>query len=120
MYHRSIDKVRLAASQEMLIQLLTRTAPAVVLWAGALMIVHGTTTLGTLMAFFMYVQFIYMPLEQFAQLSIVMSGSLAAIERMFSFLDQKPEIADHPLSRAFPVKRGAVDFEGVHFGYPTR
>ena len=52
MYDRSIDKVRLAASQEMLIQLLTRSAPAVVLWVGALMIVHGTTTLGTLMAFF--------------------------------------------------------------------
>jgi subfamily B ATP-binding cassette protein MsbA len=119
MYHRSIDKVRLAASQEMLIQLLTRSAPAVVLWVGALMIVHGTTTLGTLMAFFLYVQFVYMPLERFAQVSIVVSGSLAAIERMFSFLDLKPEIADHPLARAFQVKRGNVDFEGVHFGYPT-
>jgi ABC-type multidrug transport system fused ATPase/permease subunit len=120
MYDRSIDKVRLAASQEMLIQLLTRSAPAVVLWVGALMIVHGTTTLGTLMAFFFYLQFIYVPLERFAQLSIVVSGSLAAIERMFSFLDLKPEIADHPLSRPFQVKRGAVDFEGVHFSYPAR
>ena len=120
MYSRSIDKVRLAASQEMLIQLLTRSAPAVVLWVGALMIVHGTTTLGTLMAFFFYVQFLYLPLERFAQLSIVVSGSLAAIERMFGFLDLKPEIADHPLSRPFQVRRGAVDFEGVHFSYPTR
>jgi ATP-binding cassette, subfamily B, putative efflux pump len=120
MYSRSIDKVRLAASQEMLIQLLTRSAPAVVLWVGALMIVRGTTTLGTLMAFFLYVQFVYVPLERFAQLSIVVSGSLAAIERMFTFLDLKPEIADHPLAHPFPVKRGAVTFEGVHFGYPTR
>jgi len=120
MYDRSIDKVKLAASQEMLIQLLTRTAPTVVLWAGALMIVHGTTTLGTLMAFFLYVQFVYVPLERFAQLSVIVSGSLAAIERMFSFLDQKPEIADHPLSRPFAVKRGTVDFEGVHFSYGQR
>ncbi len=120
MYDRSIDKVRLAASQEMLIQLLTRSAPAVVLWVGAVMIVHGTLTLGTLMAFFFYVQFLYLPLERFAQLSIVVSGSLAAIERMFGFLDLRPEIADHPLSRPFQVKRGSVDFEGVHFGYPPR
>ena len=120
LYSRSIDKVRLGASQEMLIQLLTRSAPAVVLWVGALMVIKGSTTLGTLMAFFFFVQFLYVPLERFAQLSIVVSGSLAAIERMFSFLDQKPEIADHPLARPFQVKRGAVDFEGVHFGYPSR
>jgi subfamily B ATP-binding cassette protein MsbA len=119
MVSRSVDKVRLAASQEMLIQLLTRTAPAIVLCVGAVMIVHGTTTLGTLMAFFLFMQFLYMPLEHFAQVSIIMSGAMAAIERMFSFLDQKPEIADHPLARPFPVKRGNVDFEGVHFGYPT-
>ncbi|MGO9607705.1 MAG: ABC transporter ATP-binding protein [Candidatus Binataceae bacterium] len=120
MYSRSVAKVRLAASQEMLIQLLTRCAPAIVMWVGVLMIVRGTMTLGTLMAFFFYLGFLYGPLERFAQLNVIVSASLAAIERMFSFLDMKPEIADHPLSRPFQVKRGSVDFEGVHFGYPTR
>ncbi|HKM99193.1 MAG TPA: ABC transporter ATP-binding protein [Candidatus Binataceae bacterium] len=120
MYSRSVAKVRLAASQEMLIQLLTRCAPAIVMWVGVLMIVRGTMTLGTLMAFFFYLGFLYGPLERFAQLNVIVSASLAAVERMFSFLDMKPEIADHPLSRPFQVKRGSVDFEGVHFGYPTR
>ncbi len=117
---RTIDKVKLAARQEMLIQLLTRCAPAVVVWVGALMILHGSITLGTLIAFFTYLGFLYLPLERFAQFSVVVSSSMAAIERIFDFLDSKPEITDHPLSRPFAVRRGGVQFEHVNFVYQAR
>jgi len=117
---RRIDKVKLAARQEMLIQLLTRCAPTIVIWVGALMIMRGTMTLGTMVAFFTYLGFLYLPLERFAQFSIVVSSSLAAIERIFDFLDIKPEITDHPLSRPFAVRRGTVQFDRVNFSYPTR
>jgi ABC-type multidrug transport system fused ATPase/permease subunit len=119
LYERTVAKIRLSAQQEMLIQLLTRSAPTAVIWVGALMILRGTMTPGTLVAFFSYLGFLYLPLERFAQLSLVVSASLAAIERIFGFLDLKPEITDHPLSRPFSVKRGAVRFENVSFAYPT-
>src|SRR5580692_2434375 len=116
---RTIDKVRLAARQEMLIQLLTRAAPTVVIWVGALMIIRGTMTLGTMIAFFSYLGFLYLPLERFAQLSVVVSASMAAIERIFAFLDLKPEISDHALSRPFACRSGTVQFDDVSFGYPA-
>ena len=114
---RTIDKVNLAARQEMLIQLLTHAAPTVVIWVGALMIIRGTMTLGTMVAFFSYLGFLYLPLERFAQLSVVVSASLAAIERIFALLDLKPEISDHPLSRPFAARHGTVQFDDVSFGY---
>jgi len=117
LYERTIHKVKLAAQQEMLIQLLTRSAPTIVVWIGALMIMRGTMTLGTMVAFFTYLGFLYLPLERFAQLSVVASASLAAIERIFEFLDIKPEVANHPLSHAFPVRRGSVQFDRVNFRY---
>jgi ABC-type multidrug transport system fused ATPase/permease subunit len=120
LFERTIDKIRLAARQEMLIQLLTRCAPMVVIWVGAVMVMRGSVTLGTLIAFFSYLGFLYLPLERFAQLSVVVSASFAAIERIFSFLDLEPGIVDHPLSRAFPVRRGSVHFENVSFGYAAR
>jgi ABC-type multidrug transport system fused ATPase/permease subunit len=116
----TIDKVELAARQEMLIQLLTRAAPTVVIWVGALMIIRGTMTLGTMVAFFSYLGFLYLPLERFAQLSVVVSASMAAIERIFGFLDLKPEITDHALSRAAAVRNGTVQFDHVSFGYGAR
>jgi ATP-binding cassette, subfamily B, putative efflux pump len=120
LFERTIDKVELAARQEMLIQLLTRAAPTVVIWVGALMIIRGTMTLGTMVAFFSYLGFLYLPLERFAQLSVVLSASMASLERIFSFLDLKPEIADHALSRPYAVKSGTVQFDNVSFGYHAR
>ncbi|MGH8337827.1 MAG: ABC transporter ATP-binding protein, partial [Gammaproteobacteria bacterium] len=120
LYDRTITKVKLAARQEMLIQLLTRSAPIAVIWAGALMILKGTMTLGTMIAFFTYLGFLYLPLERFSQLSVIVSASTAAIERIFSFLDLKPEITDHPLAQPFAVRRGSVAFENVSFAYRAR
>jgi subfamily B ATP-binding cassette protein MsbA len=120
LYERTIDKVRLAAKQEMMIQLLTRCAPTVVVWVGTLMILRGMITLGTMVAFFTYLGFLYLPLERFAQLSVVVSASLAAIERMFQFLDLAPEITDHPLSRPFAFRHGTVQFDHVRFSYSAR
>jgi ATP-binding cassette, subfamily B, putative efflux pump len=117
LYARTIDKVKLAAEQEMLVQLLTRSAPIIVIWVGAIMVAHGSISLGTMVAFFTYLGFLYLPLERFSQLSVVVSASTAAIERIFDFLDLKPEIADHPLAQPFPVRRGTVKFEGVSFAY---
>jgi subfamily B ATP-binding cassette protein MsbA len=116
-YETSLEKVRLAATQEMLIQVLTRSAPMVVIWAGAAMIMNGSMTLGTLLAFFTYLGFLYLPLERLAQLSVVLSAALAAIERIFAFLDLKPEIADHPLARSLSARSGTVEFEQVKFAY---
>jgi subfamily B ATP-binding cassette protein MsbA len=101
----------------MLIQVLTRSAPMVVIWAGAAMIMNGSMTLGTLLAFFTYLGFLYLPLERLAQLSVVVSAALAAIERIFAFLDLKPEIADHPLARPLSARSGTVEFEQVKFAY---
>jgi len=117
LHQREIDKIKLAAKQEMLIQLLTRSAPVIVVWAAALMILGRTMTLGTLVAFFTYLGFLYMPLERFAQLSVVLSTALAAIERIFEFLDLKPEIVDHPLSHPFAIRNGAIQFENLGFAY---
>jgi subfamily B ATP-binding cassette protein MsbA len=120
LYDRTIDKVRLAAKQEMLIQLLTRCAPTIVVWVAALMIMRGVMTLGTLVAFFTLLGFVYLPLERFAQLSVVLAAGLAAIERIFGFLDLTPEITEHSLSRPFAVPSGTVQFDDVSFGYTPR
>src|SRR5260370_33859332 len=61
-----------------------------------------------------------LPLERFAQLSVVVSASMAAIERIFAILDLKPEINDHPLSQPFAVRRGSVQMDNVSFGYNAR
>src|SRR5258708_25695274 len=68
---RTTDKVKLAARQEILVQLLTRAAPTVVCWVGALMILRGAVTLGSMVPISFHLGFLYLPPERFAPLSAV-------------------------------------------------
>jgi subfamily B ATP-binding cassette protein MsbA len=120
MYDRTVEKIRVASWQQGWTEFLTKLAPSLVVWAAGVMVMHGSVSLGTLVAFTGFMTFMYQPLERFAALSIVMASALAAIERIFSFLDLKPQIADHPLSRPLKVRDGTVRFENVTFCYPAR
>ncbi len=37
---------------------------------------------------------LYLPLQRFSELSVIVATSLAAIERLFAFFDEEPEVAD--------------------------
>jgi subfamily B ATP-binding cassette protein MsbA len=45
---------------------------------------------------------------------------MAAIERIYNFLDLKPDIHDHPLSRPFAIRRATIQFQDVSFSYRAR
>ena len=49
---------------------MTRSAPPVLVWCASLMIMSGTMTVGTLVAFNALVAFLYLPLERFAVLTL--------------------------------------------------
>jgi ABC-type multidrug transport system fused ATPase/permease subunit len=120
LHERTIERVRLAARQQMYSEFLTRVAPLVVVATAALMIVRGGMELGTVVAFIGFLGYLYQPLERFSQLSAVVSASLAAIERIFEFLDSRPEVVERPGAPALEVDAGAVSFDKVSFGYTPR
>src|ERR1700674_1126877 len=86
-YDVTIKNVKLASMHQMFTEFITRVAPLVVIWAGALMILRGKMALGTMVAFYAYLAALYLPLQRFSELSIIVSSSLAAIDRLFAFFD---------------------------------
>jgi ATP-binding cassette, subfamily B, putative efflux pump len=119
-YDLTIRNVRLASTHQMFTELITRVAPLVVIWAGALFILRGKMALGTMVAFYAYLGTLYLPLQRFSELSIIVSSSLAAIDRIFAFFDVVPEVADNPKSGAIRIARAEIVFDRVGFGYPPR
>lgn len=117
LYDDTLTKIRLAAWQQGWTELLARLAPTAVVWCAAYMIVHGEATLGTMIAFAGFIGYLYQPLERLSSMAIVMASALAAIERIFAFLDLQPEIENHSLSRPLPAPRGEIVFDRVSFGY---
>jgi len=120
LHARTIERVRLTARQQMYCEFITRIAPLVVVSAAALMIVSGGMEIGTVFAFIGLLGFLYVPMERFSQLSTIVSASLASIERIFEFLDSKPEVVEAEDAVPLEIKAGSVSLEHVDFGYTSR
>jgi ATP-binding cassette, subfamily B, putative efflux pump len=117
MYDLTIDSVKLSSTLQMFSEFISRSAPLAIIWVGAMMIMHGKMTLGTVVAFFAFLPSLYLPLQRFSELSAVVATSLAAIERIFVFFDETPEVRDRPGATEINVKSGQVVLEHLRFGY---
>jgi ABC-type multidrug transport system fused ATPase/permease subunit len=119
LYDLTITSVELASTHQMLTEFITRAAPLVVIWAGAVFILHGRMALGTMVAFYAYLGALYLPLQRFSELSVIVANSLAAIERIFAFFDETPEVRDAPGARPLLVSRGEVVIDRLSFAYQS-
>lgn len=85
--------------------------------AGAFLAINGTITIGEIQAFITYVRNFTQPIQQIAQITNMMQSMIAAIERVFEFLEEEEE--DQVTENAVSIEdvKGVVDFDHVHFGY---
>jgi ATP-binding cassette subfamily B multidrug efflux pump len=100
------------------IGLITSLGVALILWRGGGWTVEGSLTVGTLAAFLSYVQRFFQPIENFSDQYTLMQSAMAAAERVFQLLDQRPEIHDTPTPVPMPTFHHALEFRHVSFAYP--
>jgi subfamily B ATP-binding cassette protein MsbA len=91
----------------------------IVLGAGSVMVVDGSLTLGTLVAFLSYTVSFYEPINRLTDIDNVFQEAIAAGERIFELLDETAEIEDEPDAVELPAVQGQVAFQDVHFRYGT-
>ncbi len=89
----------------------------IVLAAGAVMVVRGQLSLGTLVAFLAYMVSFYEPIDRLTEVDNIFQQAIAAGSRIFEVLDASSEIQDEPGAPALPPLRGEVEFDDVHFRY---
>jgi subfamily B ATP-binding cassette protein MsbA len=90
---------------------------ALILGWGGYLIIHGDTTVGQFMTFFVAMGAAYNPLRSLANLNASLQHGLAASERIFTMLDYKPAVAESPNATALVVHEGRVTLRDVHFSY---
>lgn len=93
--------------------------PALIYLFGGIEALHNRLTVGSIIAIVAYLANLYRPLANLANVYVDIQAALAIFERIFSLLDQEPEIADAPNALALTQTRGAVRFDGVSFAYPN-
>ena len=84
---------------------------------GATMAINGSISMGTIVAFMVYVRIFSQPLSQIAQGITTLQSASAAMGRVFEFLAEGDmEDDSHKLQQLTSVK-GHVQFKDVFFGY---
>src|SRR5205823_11313837 len=98
------------------VEILSATAIACVIWFGGSNVIHNVTTIGILAAFIQYAQRFFRPIQDLSEKYNILQSAMASSERIFKLLDTPVEI----LSPEYPVKvegRGQITFENVWFAY---
>ncbi|MER5481154.1 ABC transporter ATP-binding protein [Streptomyces sp. NPDC002734] len=99
------------------VQFLATVASAAVLWAGAGRIAAGTLTAGALVAYLLYIDLFFAPVQQLSQVFDGYQQASVSLGRVQELLREptSTEAADKPV----PVRKleGEIVFEDVHFAY---
>lgn len=108
---------RLSAAVLPMVEVLVALATSLVIIVGGARVHGGTLTVGTLVAFALYIQRFFDPVRdlvlQYTQFQRAMAGG----ERILEVLDTKPEITDAPDAIELDEIQGRVDFDDVTFEY---
>lgn len=90
---------------------------AAVMMLAAHQTVQGVMTVGDLVLVNAYIIQICLPLNALGFVFREASDALVNTEKLFTLLDQKPDIQDAPGTPALTVREGVVQFEHVDFSY---
>ena len=111
--------VRVDARTTPVMEALSMTGVAVVLWFGGKDVINGVWTLGDFTAFILAVQQMYQPIKNFAQLNSTIQASVSASERVFEILDEEVKILDLPDAKTLDTFSKDIVYKNVSFEYES-
>lgn len=91
----------------------------VILWYGGHQVVAGTLTIGQLTQFILYLGMLVMPVRRLGMIGNLLSRMQSAGGRILEILDTESAVKEKPNAIELEKVAGAVEFEGVSFGYDT-
>lgn len=116
-YRQNLHAAAIRARYVPLMGFLPSLSLVAILFFGGRMVIDGSLTLGSLLAFNSYVLLLTSPMRMLGMLIAWAERASASGERVIELLDEDAGIADRPGSVDLPPVRGAVSFQAVRFGY---
>jgi len=94
-------------------------ATALVYGWGGRMAAQGALDVGTIVALTAYLARLYGPLTALSNVQVDVMTALVSFERVFEVLDLPPMIDDKKDAKDLPPVARSLEFDDVHFTYPT-
>jgi ATP-binding cassette subfamily B protein len=90
---------------------------ALVFWLGAVLVIRGSLTIGTIVALSAYLQQLYGPLSALSNARVELATSLVSFERVFEVLDLPRDVGEPADPTPLGEVAGRITFDSVGFDY---
>lgn len=114
---KAIDHTRWNAKSFAVVNTITDVAPLIVIGFSAYQVIQHDLSLGTMVAFISYIEKLYSPLRRLVNSSTTITQSIASMDRVFEFMDEKYDIVDAPNAVDCKEVAGNIIFDHVSFSY---
>lgn len=101
------------------IYITTRLMTIVILVFGAWLSFSGNLSYGELVAFILYLNILFKPIEKISALLELYPKGMAGFKRFTELIDAEPDIENFPDAVDVPVLKGDIQFQNVTFGYES-
>jgi ATP-binding cassette subfamily B multidrug efflux pump len=98
------------------VEILSAVSIALLVWWGAGEVLKEHTTVGSLMAFILYIYMLYRPIRQLADRFNILQMGMVSSERVFKLIDKDENIKQYGATRISRLK-GEINFKDVWFAY---
>ena len=116
----NMTTVRLNAAYFPAIELVSALATVGILAYGGLQVLnhpHGAVTIGVLVGFVAALSNFFDPIQSLSNLYTTYQSGMAALDKIFELLEQKPDLVEKPDAVELPRLRGEIRFDDVSFVY---
>jgi len=99
------------------VEFLSFAGIALLCWVGGTRVINGTLGIEVVIAFMMYAQRFFRPIQDLSEKFNILQSAMAASERIFRLLDEPVTIFSPAKIHALPAPRGEIEFRDVWFAY---
>lgn len=111
------ESIRLMATYRPLMTLILSIGTAVIYFYGGSSVIGGSFSLGSLVAFDLFILRLTMPMRFLGMAISFMQNALAGADRVFEIVDSKSDVEEKEDAIKLPTIKGRVSFDNVSFEY---
>ena len=119
-FAKTMRYLRAAAISGPIMELLGSMVLIAIIYLGGQAIFKGTMTTAHFFSFVAGFFTAYMPLKNIANLNAKLQQGMAAWERIYQILDEKPTVIVTSKPKNIDILEGKIEFNGVNYKYPSR
>ena len=115
-YEANLETVRISAKYFPFVEFTGVIGISVIVGLGGVMVDNSVVTVGTVLAFVLYLNNLFEPIQQLSQLYNTVQSSGAALQKLFFLLDTEVSIGEKP-GAVDLAESGELTVDGVSFAY---